>query len=337
MKTFSRLAAVSTLAVSAVSGVAMAAPIAFPPPANGLVTLQYGDFSVYSLGLLNYYSTGNPGVPSGNDPYHLPTGPSRLGDYIVVATGAPGASNVAHANTDNPFNTAQPGSPSSFWTGSAPEPTPTFTGDNNGTWDVSVDALRGYLRGQSLFFGFNLNEADEGSSLSGDPQDALAWGQVTLVDLDSGLDPVSFVFDGTNPVPFIEQQTLFDAGDGVAWGHIHGQICVRDITAGAPQFLHVGACTPADVGGRTIRQNLGTDSAAFALTNEELNSLVQSSGYDILRFDFRLSDLNNGYEQLFIFGAGPGSGTPVPEPAAIGLLGLGILGIAAARRRKQAA
>jgi len=334
MKSLARLAFAATIATSAVAGAAQAAPITFPAPADGTVTLQYGDFTVYSLAMLNYYATGKTSAPSGTDPFYLPSGPGRLSEYIVVATGAGGVNNLAYANTDNPFNTSLPGNQSSFWTGSAAEPNPTFAGDNNGTWDISVETLRGYLGGQNMYFGFNLNEANGGRSLTGNSQDALAWGRITLVDLDTGLDAITFTFNGTNANPLIQSQTLFNAGDGIAWGHIHGQICVKELSpTQSPQLIHVGACTAADVGGKTISQNLGADRTAFALTNDELNSLIQSSGYDIMRIELRLADVNNGYEQLFIFGSG--GNTPVSEPAAIGLLGLGALGIAASRRKAR--
>lgn len=332
MKLFAQLATLSALAVGVFSGAVQSAPITFPAPADGAVTLQYGDFTVHSLAMLNYYATGQTNTPNNGDPYYLPSGPGQLSDYIVIATGANGVSNAAYANTDNPFNTSLKGKETSFWTGSATEPNPTFAGDNNGTWDISLDSLRGYLNGLDLFFGFNLNESNGGGSLTGTAQDALAWGTVTLVDFDNGLNTVTFTFDGTNANPDIENQTLFDAGDGIAWGHIHGQICVQE-GGETPQLLHLGACTN---GGKTINQNLGADRTAFALTNADLNALVQNSGYDMMRVDLRLSDMSNGYEQLFIFGGNATNGghTPVSEPAAIGLLGLGLLGIAASRRRK---
>ncbi|HEY4547545.1 MAG TPA: PEP-CTERM sorting domain-containing protein [Pedomonas sp.] len=340
MKSIVKTATASILAMTAFAGAAQAAPLTFPEPNNGVVSLQYGDFTVYSLAMLNYYAHNKTSAPSGDDQFYLPSGPGRISDYMVIATGA-NISNSEFANTDNPFNTSLQGNQSSFWTGSAAEPSPTFTGDQSGTWDVSIDTLRNYLNGQNLHFGFNLNESNGGQSLTGTAQDALAWGKVTLVDLDTGLGDMTFIFDGTNANPVVQSQTLFDnPADSVAWGHIHGRICVKSTsTTSTPELLHLDACTSADVGGVTINQNLGADRTAFALTNADLNSLVQSSGYDIMRVELRLADMNNGYEQLFIFGSGTYQvpETPVSEPAAIGLLGLGALGIAAARRRKKAA
>ena len=302
----------------------------FPEPVDGVVSLQYGDFTVYSLAMLNYYATGKTNAPSGTDPYYLPSGPGHLSDFIVVATGA-NHSNAAFANTDNPLDTSIGGSTTSFWTGTDSEPANTFAGDNNGTWDISVETLRNYLDGGKLFFGFNLNESGGGQSATGDQIDALAWGKVTLTGPGG---EVSFIFNGTNANPLIESQTLFDNGDGIDWGHIHGEICVAG--SGDPQLLHLGACTGADEGGVTIKQNLGADRTAFALTNDELNDLIYSGSFEFMRIELGLEDMSNGYEQLFIFGVGGGS-TSVPEPAAVGLLGLGALGIAAVRRRKRAA
>lgn len=336
MKTFARSAAAGLVALSAFAGTAQAAALTFPAPNDGVTSLQYGDFTVYSLAMLNYYATeGKTSPPSGDDPYYLPSGSGHLSDFIVVATGA-NHSNAAFASTDNPFNTSVGGSTTTFWTGTGNEPGNTFAGDNNGTWDISLDTLRGYLGGQNMYFGFNLNEAGGGRSATGAQIDALAWGKVTLVNTATGAE-FSFIFDGTNANPLIESQTLFDLPtDNVDWGHIHGEICVAG--GGTPQLLHLGACTGADAGGVTIKQNLGADRTAFALTNDELNDLIYSSTYNFMRVELGLADMSNGYEQLFIFGSGNRiTPDPVSEPAAIGLLGLGALGIGFARRRKQVA
>lgn len=329
MKSLIRSAVASVVAFSAFAGASQAAPLVFPEPNDGVVSLQYGDFTVYSLAMLNYYATGRTNPPSGSDPYYLPSGPGHLSDYIVVATGA-NHSNAAFANTDSPFNTSLNGNKTSFWTDASSEPID-FAGDNDGTWDISISTLNKYLDGGKLFFGFNLNESGGGRSATGNQIDALAWGEVTLTGPDGSK---TFIFDGTNANPFIQSQTLFDNGDGINWGHIHGEICVAG--SGEPQLIHLGACTSADAGGVTVKQNLGADRTAFALTNDELNSLIQSGSYEFMRIKLGLEDMSNGYEQLFIFGVGGGA-TDVPEPATIGLLGLGALGIAAARRRKKAA
>lgn len=337
MKSIVKFAAASVIALSAFAGAAQAAPLTFPEPNDGVTSLQYGDFTVYSLAMLNYYATGVAKNPGPNDPYYLASGPGKIDPYIVVATGANGVSNSEFANTDNPFDTSLSGKQTSFWTNASNEPGNTFAGDNAGTWDISIDTLRGYLDGQNMYFGFNLNENNKDGGLTGTSQDALAWGKVTLVDFETGTE-VSFIFDGTNANPFIQSQTLFDnPSDNIAWGHIHGKICVANASGGqSPQLLHLGECTSSDVGGVTIDQNLGANNAAFALTNDDLNDLIYGSIYDVMRIELGLEDMSNGYEQLFIFGAG-GRSTAVPEPAAIGLLGLGALGIGLARRRKKAA
>lgn len=348
MKKFVKLAAVSMTALAAVSGAAQAAPLYFPDPEDGVVSLQYGQFTVYSLAMLNYYAmNGKTSPPSNNDPYYVKSAPGQINEFIVIATGSKGVSNGEFANTDNPFLTPSGGGSGSsvFWTTTSPDPSDTFGADalgmdNAGTWDISLETLRDYLKGQKLFFGFNLNETDSaGSELLTVEQDALAWGRVTLVDLDTGAE-VSFIFDGTNSNDAIQSQTLF-THDGVDWGRIHGQICVAKVSDGqTPQLLHLGPCTGDDVNGVTINQNLGADRVAFALTNDELSALIYNTDFDVMRVEMGLADINNGYEQLFIFGLGQNivpDPDPVPEPAGIALLGLGILGIAAARRGKKAA
>ena len=128
----------------------------------------------------------------------------------------------------------------------------------------------------------------------------------------------------------------FDFGNGIVndAGHVHGEICVNTATQ---TLIRLGPCEGGDgPNAATINQNLGADRAAFALTNMTLSNIINDMGtlYDVLSLDFRMGELSNGFEQLFL--AALERPVDVPAPGALGILGLGLagLGFAAHRRRK---
>ena len=303
--------------------------------------IQFGDFSVYSLALLSaqaqFASTGT--IPTTNpkpgDPFYVASDPGELSNngYIVYGTGTNNSgvvTNGAGTLIDNAQQQAT-GSVSTYKVSPATETMPTFTGDLTTSWDGTLSAIRTELaagstpNGQFVVY-FNLNETG-GNGLDG--IDLLTWFHITLKDINGGLADKNYYLTGNTGST--TAPSLSDLSDP-NWVYVHGTICIS-ATAG---FLGFGPCTTAqtDLGGRNVNQNLGANEAAFAIYNPELSSLVLDSGYDIISGEWEFAALNNGFEQFFS-ALTPVGRQKVPEPASIALLGLGLLGVAFSRRRRQ--
>lgn len=342
-----RAAALSVVAGAAfaIPGIASAAPIlpaadCLTDPSDITNCLKFDDFAVYSMAFLNYQN-GEGDVQAG-DTYYVRSSGQPINDAMVVASSPAGRRNntdLGLSGVDDAYDTPNslPGG-SSFvnFLMEAPDPSPSFTGDNyNQTtqgdatlplWDVLVSDVQSYLEGDDLVFWFNLNEENKGGLDDG--QDMYAWGRVTLTDTATDTS-VTFTLSGDDTSLFPEQSAAQTAGDSILpeasdmWAWVHGEICVDPATG---DLLELGPCTGA---GDTVNQNLGANNAAFALYSPDLNTALYSGMFDLMTVDLRMAHIDNGYEQLFILGQ-EGS-TRIPAPASLLLLGLGLLGLAGVR------
>ena len=182
----------------------------------GFNCLQFGDFSVYSMALLNFGATGVAANPNPGDPFYVKSAPGELGmdGYVVYGTGTNNAGAVTNVTgMDNAFSTPDGGIASfstkdfNFFPGDAgaqcggnpgqrncdpianPGDANAFAGDLRGSWDAQTSAIRGLLGGNQFAVFFNLNETGT-NALAG--IDLLAWAKVTLQD-NAGATKVFFL------------------------------------------------------------------------------------------------------------------------------------------------
>jgi len=325
------------------------------------VALQYGDFYSYALPVsAYYYDLLNGGGVGPGSPYYVRSEVGDIKDDIVIATGADGKPVYTNfTGMDDAYETPNGIKSTNPWfnmreTSVYPEPDPTFTGDNSGTWDSRLDALNLYLGGSDMIFLFNNNQINSGDAVN---QNLYAWGQVALVDLQDATRTLYFDFTkartGNNVLlynspgpadsnyPNSDYPDYFGSG---TWPNFNdnfvlsgGQIAIDPVTHKV-RLDSNGNPLPAQPGDIVLNLNLGANQAAYALFSPELNALVKNyttNGYDVLQGDFRMTALNNGYEQLFLQHGTVLPPPVIPEPATLLLFGTGIIGLAGAFRRKK--
>jgi hypothetical protein len=243
-----------------------------------------------------------------------------------------------------------------------------FVGDTNDYWDIQITALIAALTKDSFLrdpvFVFDNNQVGKTT----DPELSL-WGLLAVRDLfgDTNLTNKVFEFRGcdadvgggvsdpvgcntqtptvlnpnnnstnpSTPALFTSDKALGDSPLLDEYAAVQRQFCVDEAT-----FNEV-VCPNANTPGiAKFDQNLGTNRAEFfaflpELTGARLKELLDM-GFDPLSIDLRFFNQTNGFEDLFILAMGR-ENTTIPEPGSLALLGLGAIGFAATRRRKQAA
>lgn len=368
--TFRKILSVGAIALG-IAGIApnAAAVVTLPDPncgpSVGNNCLTFGDFSVYSLALLNFAATGDAANPGPGDPFYVKSSPGELGvdGYIVYGTGTNNNGVVTNvAGMDNSFSTPTGGIASFDTLNSGQEPLPDgFAGDQVNYWNSTTAAIRSVVGpgGQFVVY-FNLNETGN-DNLAG--IDLLTWGQAVLCQA-GGVNCLTFTLTGNSPGGVVDTTAPDETASGPAsalydpnvgdpndprWVYVHGTICARQ-NGGVPEFLHFGPCTAFEktaAGGNyfDLNQNLGANQAAFAIYNQALSDLIMdpNSGYTEFSLRYIFGQENNGYEQLFSQATNviqrcplndPTCFPPLPEPGSIALTGLALLSLLAVRRRR---
>lgn len=388
---FVSIASTAALASPAVSTVQL-------PGVNEMSAGLYGDFQVYSLDLLAQcsptdarcqpYSTNGPGGTT------VSSGPGQISEGLLIYQGGASGDNYDSASGpldstatagDNPFVPPQ-GKTDTFQFSAASEPTPPldaggtnndladFTGDQVGTWEVTLAALADYLgigtaTPNNLIFLFDNNQTGttEGQWL-------YIWATAAILDSSGALvgnqcyslfandytggcqtynadgsvnnapDPVAPTFDVDKNGKVLGINNPLDTN----YVAVVGDFCVDKSTGvsyNIGQAANEGACaidvdTNLARSGYYVSNNLGQSSAEFAAWNAALEAYVIANYLScptcVLSIDAKFANMNDGPEQLWIGGTSFRNPPVLPEPGSLALLSLGLAAMwVPFRRRRQ--
>ena len=342
------------LAVSAIVGAGLAGPAQAALDLTGASYVTYDDANSYAL-QVNGVIAGSTGPGS---PFYVSSSIGAIKDLIVVATGASGGPvNTNVAGMDNALSTPSGASGSNYF---------------GGIWNSTLAAFKGFLGSENPLFFFNNNQISSGAATN---QNVAVWAQVSLTGTGQNTQYLTFSNQGSPYALFTEGGggVFNGTAGGFSFGGINATAAsLPDPLAGSNAStdyvlsggaicltaakVPVSCSNPLAVGG-AINNNLGANQAAYALDAPALNTFLAGwssslSGYTDIHVELRFGcdpatdgggikevgncirrDANNGFEQLFI--GTSANVTQVPEPGILGLLALGMLGLAVVTRRRK--
>lgn len=354
------------LAVSAIVGAGMAGPAHAALDLSGASYVTYDDVNSYAL-QVNGVIAGSTGPGS---LFYVNSTPGAIKDLIVVATGADGGPvNTNVAGMDNALSTPSGVSGSNYFSGIWNSTLAAFKGflgsDNPLFFFNNNQVSSGASTNQQVAVWAQVSLTGAGQNTQYLTFSNLGSPYALFTEGGGGVFngvPGGFSFGGVNATAASLPDPL--AGTNAATDYVlsGGSICLSTAAAtGAPFFVPLNtpvSCTSAVPHGSAINNNLGANQAAYALDAPALNAFLASwSGanpYTDIHVELRYGcdpltigtsrgtagvgscvgrDANNGFEQMFI---GTSSRvTQVPEPGILGLLALGLLGLAATARRRK--
>ncbi len=329
-----KIVAVSSFAMTL--GSAMAWPVLPAAPCTGNNCLQYTDFSVYSLALINLQGGGS-GSPSSGQAGYVDASDGQIANYVVIGTGSGGATLTNTSGVDDGYVTGQGAvTVNTMATDTAGGPA---TGDGN-SWQASISALYTQFLNSNFvaFFGFTEpGTSDPPTPLNG--ADLLIWAKVSVIDLQGLSVTKSFYLQpngstlSNDPLgsPLPPDTTLGDSGP---WVYVHSKMCVGpgNTFAGFPDAT--GNCPT----GTSIKDtNTGNNAASFAVYNSELDAIIhdQTTQFDILQIDWQMAYLDGAGESAWIQPWLVAQPNKTPEPGTVMLLALALLGLWGSQRTRK--
>ena len=336
-----------SLAATGLLAVASPAQAVLLPGSNVMSTVQYGDFAVYSLDLLEQCAGANDSRCKPSGPLPISSNGGFTKTQLTVFTGENGGPQSTNqpeplpngAPGDNAFASPSGQQSSTFLMGSAfsPEPSPSFAGDQAGKWDIKVSALRSYLGNNDLVFIFDNSQKGDAAN-----QWLQIWGQARVLSAD-----------GTNLLGCFELNNTSAAGcTSTAPAQPNGPFdfsspyvtvftgyCV-DKVSGIAYNLGTGtATTCANSNGYYVNGNIGSANADNAAYSKALNDFIfaPTTAADwVLSLDIRTANNNGSAETLWICSnCKVSTTTEVSEPASLALLGVALMGGAYVSRRRS--
>jgi hypothetical protein len=158
---------------------------------------------------------------------------------------------------------------------------------------------------------------------------------------DTNSDINDNIFVGTNVSHELNNFFTFFLRDITPGTVVSATLRVNDVGSGAGPFPVTYSLFDVSTQAATLNANVGTSAAIFndlgsgALYASALLNANPAAPFDVVLGASAIADINGAAGGYFSIGGTLTPSASIPEPGTLALLGLGLAGLAASRRRKQ--